>query len=90
VCQEKAYLMELVRYIHLNLLRAGIVKDMTGLNRSPWSGHSVLLGNKKREWHNTEYVLSCFGSKKNAEKIIINMLKKEWLPDTDRNWQAGD
>lgn len=35
VCQEDAYLKELVRYIHLNLLRAGQVKDLKALNRSP-------------------------------------------------------
>jgi putative transposase len=75
VCQEEAYLMELVRYIHLNLLRAGIVKDMTGLNRSPWSGHSALLGNKKRKWQNTEYVLSYFGSKKERRKNYYNYVK---------------
>ena len=27
VCQEDAYLLELVRYIHLNLVRAGLIKD---------------------------------------------------------------
>ena len=75
VCQEDTYLMELVRYIHLNLLRAGIVKDITGLNRSPWSGHSVLLGNKKREWQNIEYVLSYFGSKKVCIKNYYKYVK---------------
>ena len=75
VCQEDTYLMELVRYIHLNLLRAGIVKDITGLNRNPWSGHSVLLGNKKREWQNTEYVLSYFGSKKVCIKNYYKYVK---------------
>jgi putative transposase len=34
VCQEEAYLRELVRYIHLNLLRTGIVKDVNELERS--------------------------------------------------------
>jgi len=29
VCQKETYLLELVRYIHLNPLRAMIVKDMT-------------------------------------------------------------
>ena len=75
VCQEDAYLMELVRYIHLNLLRAKIVKDIAGLNRSPWSGHSVLLGNKKREWQNIEYVLSYFGNKKECKKNYIKYVK---------------
>jgi putative transposase len=61
VCQEDAYLLELVRYIHLNLLRAGIAKSLEALNRSPWSGHSALMGHQKRKWQDTEYVLSYFG-----------------------------
>lgn len=35
VCQEEAYLVELVRYIHLNLLRSGLVKDLNELEQSP-------------------------------------------------------
>ncbi|MBK5102523.1 MAG: transposase, partial [Desulfobacteraceae bacterium] len=35
VCQGDRYLKELVRYIHLNLLRAGVVRDIHGLSRSP-------------------------------------------------------
>jgi len=61
VCQEDAYLKELVRYIHLNLLRAGVVKDLTELSQSPWSGHSALTGKVKRPWQDTAYVLSYFG-----------------------------
>ena len=61
VCQEDRYLKELVRYIHLNLLRAGLVKDMAELSRNPWSGHSALMGKVKREWQDTDYVLSLFG-----------------------------
>ena len=61
VCQEDAYLKELVRYIHLNLLRADIVNDLKELSRSPWAGHSALTGKVKRPWQDTAYVLSCFG-----------------------------
>ena len=61
VCQEDRYLKELVRYIHLNLLRGGLVKDIIELGRNPWSGHSVLTGKVKREWQDTDYVLSYFG-----------------------------
>ena len=46
VCEEDAYLLELIRYIHLNPLRANLV-DLNGLNKYPWTGHSVLLGEKK-------------------------------------------
>ncbi len=49
VCQEDRYLKELVRYIHLNLLRAGLVKDILELNQSLWSGHSALMGKVKRK-----------------------------------------
>ncbi len=62
VCQEEAYLRELVRYIHLNLLRARIVKDLDGLERSRWSGHSALMGKVERKWQETGYVLSFFGN----------------------------
>jgi hypothetical protein len=55
VCQEDRYLKELVRYIHLNLLRAGLVKDMAELSRNPWSADSALMGKIKREWQYKEY-----------------------------------
>ena len=47
VCEEDPYLLELIRYIHLNPLRAKLVEDLKGLDKYPWTGHSVLLGNKK-------------------------------------------
>ena len=47
VCEEDPYLLELVRYIHLNPLRAGLVKDLKGLDNYPWTGHSALLGKRK-------------------------------------------
>jgi len=36
--------MELVRYIHLNPIRAGILKDLKGLNSYPYCGHYALMG----------------------------------------------
>jgi putative transposase len=32
VCEEDTYLLELTRYIHLNPLRAGLVKDIKALD----------------------------------------------------------
>jgi putative transposase len=60
VCQEDLYFTELVRYIHLNPLRAGIVADVTELNRYPYCGHSALLGKTHRPWQATGYVLAAF------------------------------
>jgi len=85
VCQEEVYLKELVRYIHLNLLRAGLVKDLKDLNRSPWSGHSALIGNVERKWQNTEYVLSFFGdggnSRKNYSQYVGNGIDQRSRPE---------
>lgn len=64
LCQEDVYLLELIRYIHLNPLRAKVVKDLAELNEYPWTGHSVLIGNKKNEWQSTEEVLGLFNNKK--------------------------
>ena len=61
VCQEEVYLRELVRYIHLNPIRAGIVRTLAELNKYAYSGHSVLMGRKKRPWQDVDYVLSYFG-----------------------------
>ena len=61
LCEEDVYLRELVRYIHLNPLRAGVVKDLRELGSYGYSGHSVLMGKNKREWQDRDYVLRYFG-----------------------------
>jgi putative transposase len=62
ICQEDLYLKELVRYIHLNPLRAKVVSDMRELNRYHYCGHSVIMGKRDCEWQDKDYVLSFFGS----------------------------
>jgi REP element-mobilizing transposase RayT len=62
ICQEDVYFKELVRYIHLNPVRAKMVLDLGGLKKYPYSGHSALMGKQKRAWQETDYVLSVFGS----------------------------
>lgn len=44
VCEEEAYLLELVRYIHLNPLRAGLAQSLHDLDQYRYCGHSVLMG----------------------------------------------
>ncbi|MCF6238568.1 MAG: transposase [Candidatus Marinimicrobia bacterium] len=63
VCEEEPYLLELVRYIHLNPLRAGMVVSMEELDVYPWSGHAVLLGNQQVDAQDTAAILERFGSK---------------------------
>ena len=61
VCEEEPYFLEIVRYIHLNPLRAGMVGDLEALERYRWSGHAVLLGRVTMEGQETDTVLSRFG-----------------------------
>jgi REP element-mobilizing transposase RayT len=65
LCQEDAYLLELVRYIHLNPIRAREVENLYALERHPYSGHSALIGFRHLDWQDTGYVLGYFGSRKN-------------------------
>ena len=63
LCQEDAYLLELVRYIHLNPLRAGVVTDLKALHNYVWCGHSVLMSKVSCDWKDRDYVLRLFGKK---------------------------
>ena len=60
LCQEDSYLLELVRYIHLNPLRAKIVADIKVLNKYPFCGHSVIMGKVKNTWQDVKGVLRFF------------------------------
>lgn len=59
--EEEVYLVELVRYLHLNPLRARVVPDLRTLDRYPWTGHSALLGRIPRPWQDTTTILAQFG-----------------------------
>ena len=61
-----SYLLELVRYIHLNPVRAGMVKSPEEYR---WSGHPAYLGEKKLSWLTTEWVLSRFSSSRSRAGI---------------------
>ena len=62
VVEAEPYLLELVRYLHLNPLRAKVVPSVRALDRFPWTGHSALLGTVPRPWQDTQTILTQFGS----------------------------
>ena len=67
--EEEPYRLELVRYIHLNPLRAQMVKNMSELDRYSWTGHSALVGQVARPWQAVEEVLAHFGHRnRNARR----------------------
>jgi putative transposase len=63
VCEEDAYLLELIRYIHLNPLRAKAVPDLESLDGYPWSGHGVLMGRRELPCQTVDEVLLLFGKR---------------------------
>lgn len=76
------YLKELVRYIHLNPVRAGIVSGLKGLNKYPYCGHSALIGRKKRLWQDVDYVLGHFGR-------MVNRARKAYLGYVEAGLEQG-
>jgi len=57
--EKDAYCKELSRYIHLNPVRAGLVKTPS---EYPWSSYRYFIGKDRRpEWLTTELVLGDFG-----------------------------
>jgi putative transposase len=55
--QESAYFLRLLRYIHMNPIRAHFVKDPEDY---PWSSHGAYLGHMEFVWLTTSYGLSKF------------------------------
>ena len=64
LCDEDNYLLSLIRYIHVNPVRAGIVTTLKELDTYSWSGHSAIMGNVRQDWMDTANVLSQFGARK--------------------------
>jgi len=79
VVEEDTYFKELVRYIHLNPLRAGIVKSLAKLDHYYWSGHSALVGRLKYNWQNTAYVLKWFGERQKQARQVYRQFVEEGI-----------
>lgn len=68
LCQEDLYLLELVRYIHLNPLRARLVEDLNALDSYVYGGHSVMMGKSKQPGQDTDYILQFYDKKRLAAR----------------------
>ncbi|MCK4622129.1 MAG: transposase, partial [Desulfuromonadales bacterium] len=64
VCDSDAYLLELVRYIHLNPLRARIVDTLDGLAEYRWCGHQQLLDKSENRLIQKDELLSLFSKRR--------------------------
>ncbi len=89
LCQEDIYLLELVRYIHLNPLRAGIVDDLKALDRFYFAGHSVIMGKRKNTWQDVNGVLCLFDTKVSTARRRYRFYVKKGISDGKRTDLTG-
>ncbi len=63
--EDESYLLEVIRYIHLNPYRAKMVES---IDSYPYSSHQAVIKIKEREkwieWYNSDWILSHFGERK--------------------------
>lgn len=52
---------------------------MHELDRYPWSGHSAVMGKKNNDWMDISYVLTQFGSRKNAARTAYRSFVMEGM-----------
>jgi putative transposase len=78
--ESDAYLLELIRYIHLNPVRAGIVPDVEALADHPWTGHRALMGLAVNEFQSVRAVLSLMAVNPAEARIKLQEWMKAPLP----------
>jgi len=77
LCDRDPYLLELVRYIHLNPVRVGVAEDP---EKYPWTGHLSYRGRGKDDLVDKGLVLSQFGKKKSLARRRYRQFVLEGLP----------
>ncbi|HXV80989.1 MAG TPA: transposase [Candidatus Binatia bacterium] len=65
LCDKDSYLLELVRYLHLNPVRAGLAADAS---QYPWSSHAIFLKGRDQSGLAVETVLS-YLSKRRGDAV---------------------
>lgn len=80
LCEEDAYFRELVRYIHLNPLRARLVSGLGTLNHYSWCGHATVIGRILRPWQDRRAVLAWFGSTERKAIREYQTYMREGMP----------
>lgn len=73
VVENDKYLLAVLRYIHQNPLKAGIVKD---IKEYKWSSYSEYLNKSKNQLVDEDFILGIFDKNKNKAKILFEEFHK--------------
>jgi putative transposase len=77
-----SYLLEIVRYVHLNPVRAGMVAVPEDY---PWSGHRAYLGVEIILWLNSDWLLSMFSDKIDMARMKYRSFVADGMAEKRRN-----
>ncbi|ODS34159.1 MAG: hypothetical protein SCARUB_00729 [Candidatus Scalindua rubra] len=81
--QGDNYLLEIVRYIHMNPAKKR--EDTHALMNYPWSSNNYYLGKKgKPEWLITSSILNLFSTNINQQKALYKEFITDRIPDEIR------
>lgn len=89
VVDEDRYFRELVRYLHLNPLRARLVPDLPHLDRYPWCGHAGILRPEPYRWQARAAVLAWFGRTERAALRAYRAYLRAGIPQGHRPELVG-
>jgi putative transposase len=87
VIDAETYLLELIRHIHLNPVRAGIVADPADYR---WSSHRAYLGKEVLPWLSTDWILSRYSrQKQSARRQYRNFIAEGMGGDYRKEFHSG-
>lgn len=84
ICDEDVYFKSLVRYIHLNPIRAQSVESLTKLDQYRWCGHAVLMDGIECDWQDKQFVLQWFGQDPKRAKAAYRLFVQKGIQEGRR------
>ncbi|OGR52714.1 MAG: hypothetical protein A2049_13145 [Elusimicrobia bacterium GWA2_62_23] len=86
LCEEDAYLRELTAYIHLNPLRAGLLRSYEDLKNYKWCGHGEVTGTRHAGLADRDYLLQYFGRTNGEAEANYD----EFVEERKYKYKAGE
>jgi putative transposase len=80
---RESHYRELLRYIHLNPLRAGLVRSISELEEYPWTGHRGIVTGDHPAWQDLETVAEMFA-------YPAGSWREEYADFVREGWEAGN